>query len=798
MNGKANAVLRDVFGYDSFRPLQLDIINSVLRKKDSLVIMPTGGGKSLCYQIPALIFDGLTIVVSPLISLMKDQVEQLKELGVKAVFLNSSLSSEEYSSNLAEVRSGRAKLLYVAPETLMMNRTLNLLDGLKIDCLAIDEAHCISEWGHDFRPEYRQLTEVKSRFSDAVCIALTATATERVREDIKHSLSFQSTDEYIASFNRENLYLQVIPKRNATEQTIQFLRNYPNQSGIIYCFSRRQVDELTEDLAEEGFSVKPYHAGLEDDVRKENQELFIRDDVQIIVATIAFGMGINKPNVRFVVHYDLPKNIESYYQQIGRAGRDGLKAHCLLLFSYGDAGKIRFLINEKAGVEKQVAQMHLDKIIEYCEEEECRRIPILNYFGEEYSGGNCKTCDNCVEGTAEKTDITLAAQKFLSCVFRTDEIFGEAHIIDVLRGSKSQKVLDKGHDKVSTYGIGMEYSKKQWSYFARQFLKYGLIEKDLRFGSLKLTPKAWEVLKNNEPVMGYLKEREHKRKIQDDAYDYDTELFEILRGERKRLADISGLPPYAIFPDKTLVEMATYFPNSKQSLSGMFGVGRVKLDKYGDVFLQFIRDYCTEKGIEEKEKSFSKKLRKSERRRHHEVGEKFNEGSSIYELAEEYVVQQGTIMGHLHKFLMDGFPLRLDGLQNLCKLPEEQQKSVFESFARNGAQLLRPIFDDLEGNIGYDDLRLLQLLYLCEKGEPELGSSPKSAQQESQSIQQKDKSTASRIKSEFPNSFKEWGEQDDILLAERYRAGSTIWELSKLFDRYPGDIVNRLKTLGLK
>ncbi|MGC9315219.1 MAG: RecQ family ATP-dependent DNA helicase, partial [bacterium] len=473
-----------------------------------MVIMPTGGGKSLCYQIPALIFDGLTVVVSPLISLMKDQVEQLKELGVEAVFLNSSLSSQEYSSNVALVRGGKAKLLYVAPETLMMTRTLNFLDGLKIDCLAIDEAHCISEWGHDFRPEYRQLTEVKSRFSEAVCIALTATATERVREDIKNSLSFRNSEDYVASFNRKNLYLQVIPKRNPTEQTIRFLREYPNQSGIIYCFSRRQVDELTEDLAEEGFSVKPYHAGLEDDVRKENQELFIRDDVQIIVATIAFGMGINKPNVRFVVHYDLPKNIESYYQQIGRAGRDGLKAHCLLLFSYGDAGKIRFFINEKTGLEKQVAQMHLDKIIEYCEEEECRRKPILNYFGEEYSCGNCKTCDNCVEGTAEKTDITVAAQKFLSCVFRTDEIFGEVHIIDVLRGSKSQKVLEKGHDKVSTYGIGMEYSKTQWSYFARQFLKYGLIEKDPRFGSLKLTPKAWGVLKNNEPVMGYLKERD--------------------------------------------------------------------------------------------------------------------------------------------------------------------------------------------------------------------------------------------------------------------------------------------------
>ena len=318
------AILKDVFGYDQFRPLQLEIINHILARKDTLAIMPTGGGKSLCYQIPALIFPGLTVVVSPLIALMKDQVEQLQELGVPALFLNSSLSLEEYQENIQKVRSGQIKLLYVAPETLLTVRLFNLLNEVALDCLTIDEAHCISEWGHDFRPEYRQLVGVRKRFPRAVCLALTATATPRVREDIQTSLGFEKSNEFIASFNRENLFIEVLPKSDPTAQTLQFIQRFPDQSGIIYCFSRKQVDELASVLFRLGHSVRPYHAGLEDAERRENQELFIRDDVQIIVATIAFGMGINKPNVRFVLHYDLPKSIESYYQEIGRAGRDGL------------------------------------------------------------------------------------------------------------------------------------------------------------------------------------------------------------------------------------------------------------------------------------------------------------------------------------------------------------------------------------------------------------------------------------------------------------------------------------------
>jgi len=437
---------------------------------------------------------------------MKDQVDQLTELGVPAVVLNSSLSNEEYSRNLERVKKNGVKLLYLAPEALLTPGILSMLSSLQVDCLAIDEAHCISEWGHDFRPEYRQLVRVRSRFPFATCVALTATATPRVQEDIKNNLKFDASNEFIASFNRENLFIQVTPKNNPTSQTIEFLRNYPDQSGIIYCFSRRQVDDLYETLKSRGYSVRPYHAGLSDTERTQNQELFIRDDVQIIVATIAFGMGINKPNVRFVIHFDLPKNIETYYQEIGRAGRDGLRAHCLLLFSYADIQKIKYFINQKDDHEQQVANIHLNSMLQFAETNGCRRIPLLTYFGEDYSTEKCDMCDNCLAGEKKRVDITIPAQKFLSCVKRADEIFGANHIIDVLRGSQSKKVLKFGHTTLSTYGIGKEYSRKQWFHLARQFIQKGLIVQDTKYGSLKLTEKAYDVLKGRELVFGILEE----------------------------------------------------------------------------------------------------------------------------------------------------------------------------------------------------------------------------------------------------------------------------------------------------
>ncbi len=487
------SILKETFGYDTFRPLQREVIENVMARRDTLAVMPTGGGKSLCYQIPSLLFDGLTVVVSPLISLMKDQVEQLRAFGVPALFLNSSLAPQEYQENMDYVKRGEVKLLYVAPETLLTPRILSLLAGLKVDCLTIDEAHCISEWGHDFRPEYRQLVQVRKQFPQAVCLALTATATSRVRQDIRSTLQFSTSNEFVASFNRENLFIEVMPKRDATRQTMDLLERYKDQSGIVYCFSRKQVDDLASYLISRGYSARPYHAGLEDTERKRNQEAFIRDDVQIIVATIAFGMGINKPNVRFVIHYDLPKSIEGYYQEIGRAGRDGLPAHCLLLYSYADVAKLNYFIDQKEGEERRVAIQHLNAIVGYAEDEtSCRRKPLLNYFGETYSADNCSNCDNCNSSPTPLTDVTVPAQKFLSCVKHAGEKFGAGHITDILLGSKNEKVLRWGHDKLSTYGIGGELTQKQWMHLARQLLSMGYLKQEGEYRTLGLTPKALE------------------------------------------------------------------------------------------------------------------------------------------------------------------------------------------------------------------------------------------------------------------------------------------------------------------
>ncbi|MBE9543454.1 MAG: DNA helicase RecQ [Proteobacteria bacterium] len=607
MAQQARAILKSVFGYDEFRPLQSEIIATILAKNDALVVMPTGGGKSICYQIPALIFDGLTIVISPLISLMKDQVEQLTQSGVAVAVLNSSLSSDEYRRNIAQIKQKKARLLYLAPEALLKSNMLALLSSVDVDCLAIDEAHCISQWGHDFRPEYRRLIEAREYFSDAACVALTATATPRVRKDIITSLRINSGREFVASFNRENLFIRILPKDKPVDQTIQFIRNFPDQSGIIYCFSRKQVETLNDTLENEGFSVRPYHAGLSDLDRHRNQEDFIRDDVQIIVATIAFGMGIDKPNVRFVVHFDLPQNIESYYQEIGRAGRDGLKSHCLLLFSYGDVQKIKYFIDQKNDHEKRMANIHLSTLIRLAESEICRRIPLLHYFGEDYTIDKCNMCDNCLSEEKDLVDLTVDAQKFLSCVKRTGEKFGSSHLIDVLRGSKAKKVLQFGHHKLSTYGIGLDYSKKQWQQLSRQLLHKGLMVQDMEFGSLKLTDKGWEVLKSQLTVWGQLEQQPAAAPATRDAnkiddLDYNRELFEILRRTRKELADKSGVPPFVIFADKTLVEMATFFPQSNDSLLDIHGVGTVKCRKFGALFQDIIGRFCREHQIEERPK----------------------------------------------------------------------------------------------------------------------------------------------------------------------------------------------------
>jgi ATP-dependent DNA helicase RecQ len=721
MINRAVHQLRTVFGFDDFRPLQREIIENVLDRRDSLVVMPTGGGKSLCYQIPALLFPGLTVVVSPLISLMKDQVRQLTELGIDAAVLNSTLTPEEYRETVRRVAAGEVRLLYLAPETLLMPRTLALLDSVSLDLLAIDEAHCISEWGHDFRPEYRQLADIRARFPRAAGIALTATATPRVREDIRKSLRLSRANVFLASFDRPNFYVDVVPRTRPGSQVLDFLKGFQGQSGIVYCISRKQVDDLTAMLRQSGISARAYHAGLPEAERRANQDAFIRDDAGIMVATVAFGMGIDKPNIRFVLHYELPKNIESYYQQIGRAGRDGLPAHCRLLFSYGDIRKISYFIQQMAASERGVARGHLDALVQYAESEDCRRIPLLAYFGEKYAKTDCGNCDNCVADRQSRTDVTVPAQKFLSCVKRTGERFGAAHVADVLRGSTAKKVLKFGHEKLSTHNIGLEFSRNQWLALSRQFLRKGLLEKEPEYGTLRLTPKAWEVMRGNEKVYARVPTESGGESAgprrRGPVIEHDAALFDLLRARRKALAEAGDVPPYVVFSDRTLMEMAAVYPQSPERMLALHGVGQVKMEKYGAEFLGLIREYCGERGLAEKPGSPRSNPAPvspggaGARRR--QICEDYQAGKSIDELARELNIKPGTVENHLYHGLRDGRNLRPDGFLEGMSLDDADWEAASAAFERHGMDRLKPVFEELEARVGYDELRRVRLYLLA-------------------------------------------------------------------------------------
>lgn len=501
-------VLSSVFGYKNFRPLQEAVINSVLAKKDTLVIMPTGGGKSLCYQIPALILKGITIVVSPLISLMSNQVASLEKHGIHSVFLNSSLEWKEYLKAVDEIKKGFVKIIYVSPEGLATSRIRDLLNegNLEVSCITIDEAHCVSEWGHDFRPDYMEIFSVRKLFPKATMIALTATATEQVKKDIIKNLGLKKPEIFTTSFDRKNIFLEVQPKKSGESQVIDFLKNHKNESGIIYCTSRRQVDELFVSLKKKGYSVLNYHAGLPDDVRGEHQQLFIEDKVKIIVATVAFGMGIDKPNVRFVINFDLPKSIEEYYQEIGRAGRDGQPAWALLLYTYADVHKIRYFFTDMADPTK--AEMKLKSMVNFASGNSCRRKALLNYFGEKYEAGTGESdeswcCDICSNLREEKplTDMTIPIQKFLCCILRTKSRFGAAYVIDVLLGSHNKRILENGHNMISTFSIGHELTKDDWHDLVDLLLEKEYIQRVGEYNVLELTDKGRDLLVTREKVL---------------------------------------------------------------------------------------------------------------------------------------------------------------------------------------------------------------------------------------------------------------------------------------------------------
>lgn len=597
-------ILRDVFGYPNFRGNQEGVIEHVTSGGDALVLMPTGGGKSLCYQIPALMRPGVGIIVSPLIALMQDQVDALKQLGVSAAFLNSSLDAEEARDISRQLMRGELKLLYVAPERLMTEGFLNLLERLNQDngiaLYAIDEAHCVSQWGHDFRPEYRALTVLHERFPNVPRIALTATADAPTRSEIVERLQLEQAQQFVSSFDRPNIRYRVTQKNNARQQLQTFLETeHPDDAGIVYCLSRKKVEETAAWLKEQGWNALPYHAGLDAAVRSKNQKKFLREESVIMVATVAFGMGIDKPNVRFVAHLDLPKSLEAYYQEIGRAGRDGLPANAWMTYGLGDVVSMRqMLLSGDAPEErKRVELQKLDALLGFCESTACRHQAILRYFGEDHPG-DCGECDNCLS-PVDTWNATQAAQMALSCVYRTGQRFGVVHLIDVLLGKLTPKVEQFNHQQLSTFGIGKELAQPQWSSIYRQLVSAGLIDVDIEgYGGLRLTEAARPVLRGEqevwlrhdaEPVKRKSSKAERGSRLREAfAGANDDPLWLALKAKRTELAREQGVPPYVIFHDSTLLEIHNQRPRTEAEFSQISGVGQAKLDRYAAHFLEVV------------------------------------------------------------------------------------------------------------------------------------------------------------------------------------------------------------------
>lgn len=589
-------ILKDVFGYQEFRPLQEGIIRDLILGTSCFVLMPTGAGKSLCFQIPALLREGVTIVVSPLISLMQDQVAALKVNGVRAEYFNSALSVVERNQVLSKFQKNQLDLLYIAPERLMTDEFLSLLQDVRIGMFAIDEAHCISQWGPDFRPEYLQLSRLRQLFPKIPLIALTATADSATREDIIRSLSLQRAASYVAGFNRPNIQYTLIEKQKPIQQIVSFLNKHQNEAGIIYCLTRKKVEEVAQKLQDENFKVAAYHAGMDTNKRSRVLKAFQADDIDIVVATVAFGMGIDKSNVRFVIHHDIPKNIESYYQETGRAGRDGLPAEALLLYGLADVVMAKSLIDQGTNETlKRIERHKLNAMITFAEAQTCRRKVLLNYFSDpmEASCGNCDICIN----PPETFDGTIAAQKALSCIYRVNERFGVSHIVDILRGADNQRIKKMRHDQLSTYGIGADLSQDEWHGIFRQLIHLGYIEQDIaNYSILKLTEKSRPVLRNQEKLIlakPRIKERVAKKaKVKNEAHmDPDKKLFEILRKLRKSIADEAHMPPFVVFSDASLVEMSVLKPKTPEEFLNINGVGHVKLSRYGELFMSEIRNY---------------------------------------------------------------------------------------------------------------------------------------------------------------------------------------------------------------
>ena len=716
-------LLKTHFGYDTYLPLQEDIIGAVMAGRDSFALMPTGGGKSLCYQLPAMARPGLTLVVSPLIALMKDQVDALQANGIPAGFINSTQTQAEFSQVVKRVRGDEIKLLYVAPERATESRFFEFLGTLDVGLIAIDEAHCVSEWGHEFRPAYRELASLRRACPSAPVIALTATATRQVRADILSQLGLREPQTFISSFNRPNLTYSVVPKERDLASLLVLMEKYRGESAIIYCGSRKATEEMAQTLTERGFSAEAYHAGLEPDVRRATQERFIRDRTPVVVATIAFGMGINKPDVRLVVHHDLPKSIESYYQETGRAGRDGLPSECVLYYSYAGKSRQEFFINQiEDDEERERARRRLEQVITLCTLSSCRRKFFLEYLDEEWLTENCGGCDNCIQ-PRERYDATEIAQKVLSAVIRTGERFGAAHVIDVLRGSKGERVLSQGHDQLTVYGIAVSNSRDELRDLVEELKREGILTvADGEFPTLSVSPKGRQFLKNREtlmlarPMQRRTASESRSERTRDAGGAYDAGLYNDLSALRRQIADQRGVPAFVIFGNRTIEDMARKVPRTPAEFARVSGVGRAKLEDLGGPFLARINAYLREHGAPETASSVDSRFRGNDGRTaepgarvdghsYHETGRVISGGASLEEAAATRGLSAQTILGHIERLVESGIPVEWDHL-----LPTPERRTAIETvFEILGDNPLRPVFDELGGEYGYDEIRLVRL-----------------------------------------------------------------------------------------
>lgn len=687
-NINLNETLKEHFGFEQFRTNQKEIIESVISGQDTLAIMPTGGGKSICYQLPALVFDKLTIVISPLIALMKDQVDGLRANGIEADYLNSTIEDVEHQRILDKIENNVLKLLYIAPESLAYID--HLINEDNIAMIAIDEAHCISSWGHDFRPAYTQLGYIKDKLPNIPVLALTATADKATREDIVTQLNLQNPKRFISSFNRPNLYLEVRPGQDRIKQIISFISQRQNESGIIYCLSRKSTEDLAAKLNNAGINAGAYHAGLNSETRNRVQEEFINDDVQVICATIAFGMGIDKSNVRWVVHYNLPKNIEGYYQEIGRAGRDGIDSDTLLFYSFADVIQLRKFAENSSNEEFQLAK--LDRMQQFAESLNCRRKALLSYFGETQAE-DCGNCDNCKNPPA-LFDGTLIAQKALSAIARLKEDETANNIVDFLRGSSNAYVFAKGYHHLKTYGVGNDISWKDWTQYLVQLLNQGYCEIAFHEGNkIKLTPLSREVLfEGREVTLAQNQEKTSTKKAKTEKKKKsksDTTLFEVLRKLRLQISREEGVPPYIVFNDATLKEMAAEKPTYDEAFLSIDGVGRAKLEKYGQLFMSEIL------GFEE----MSKKKKAST---YTETWRLYQKGLSVDEIATARELSATTVISHLSKLYLEGKPVELK--KYLSEGVFDKVEAAFEGL--HEYKLLKPYFEYFNGEIPYEQIRI--------------------------------------------------------------------------------------------